>query len=251
MAEKINALLCVSSAVYRRYVDHWQDKFIKITHLPVEQFEWMNESPAIDDTLNNLEHYENLVFNELDSTRQFLAIVENAEKLEILENKVCFVANKDIASELEQKGLPAIEPLKADKAIDVVETMLRFRRTGPALLPTRKNRVNDIAGFLEELTIEVNELPVYKKVPLEDDTIDSYRNKIPKLKLDCVFFHSREAVNSIPAVFSNINFREMKNIAGNKVVAQKLIAADIPVSATLKDDLSALDGIIREVSHTD
>jgi len=250
MTKSVNALLCFSSAMYQRYVDHWQSNNIHIHHFPIDRFEWMSDSPAIKETLDNLEYYGNLVCSELDSTRQFLSIVEQADKLEKVKNKVCFAGNKEISAELEEKGIPAIEPLKENKAIDVVETMLRFRRTGPVLLPTRKNKVNDIAGFLEELEIEVNELPVYKKIGLDDKTIESYRRKTADLNPNYVFFHSREAVNSIPAVFKNIEFAETKNIALNKAVAQKMLAGDIPIAATLENELSDLGEVFEKISQS-
>jgi len=204
-----------------------------ILHLPLQQYQSISSSENISQALDHLPEYRNIVFSDLFATRYFLELISPTDLLQKMQNCVYFARNKKVYNLLNSRGIPAIRPQKNEKAIDVVEYMLQFKRFGATLYPCRKNSSDEIPGFLEELGIPVNELAVYKTKRLSPEVIASYTQAIEEDPPDAVLFHSIRSVNTLPSVFSMISMSDVKKIALNTHIAQKMEQQNIPADLIL------------------
>lgn len=205
-----------------------------ILHLPLQQYQSISSSENISQALDHLPEYRNIVFNDLFATRYFMELISPTDLLQKVENGVYFARTMEVFELLNSRGIPAIQPQKNEQAIDVVECMLQFKRLGPTLYPCQKNSSDEIPGFLEELGIPVNELAVYKTERLSQDDIGSYSQAIDQEPPQAVLFHSVRSVNTLPSVFSMLSMNNIKKIALNNRIAQKMEQQNIPADLILK-----------------
>jgi len=215
-----------------------------ILHLPLLRYESISTTNAISQALDHLSEYRNIVFNDLFAARFFMELIPPTELVQKMGNGVYFARNNEVFELLNSQGIPAIRPQKNEKAIDIVECMLQFKRLGPTLYPCRENSSDEIPGFLEELGIPVNELAVYKTKRLSRGDIDTYSEAIDKEPPQAVLFHSVRSVNTLPSVFSMISMNNVKKIALNGRIAQKMDQQNIPADIIIEPQQELLPQLV-------
>ena len=214
-----------------------------LLHLPLHRYQPISSSGAIDQALDHISEYRNIVFNNQLAANYFLRIISPSTLLKRVQNCVYFARSADAGSYLELKGIPAIQPQTGEKAIDIVQSMLQFKRLGATLYPCKKNSSDEIPGFLEELGIPVNELSVYKTQRLTSSDIASYESTIKEHPPDAILFHSNRSVNTLPTIFPMISMSEVKKIALNERIAQKMAQQNMPANLTLNPKMNLLKQI--------
>jgi len=218
----------------------------QIIHLPLGEPAAIEHSPQIDEVFEHFNSYKNVVLENARSAEYFFKLFEKRDEELSIDQQVFFARTTDAAKVAGRFDIPTIEPLVGSKAIDVVETMLRFRRLGPTLYPCHIKHPAEIPGLLEELGIPVNELPVWTDNELDNSTVASYRSIVGQNSPEVILFHSVTAVNTIPALFREIDFTVTKNIAVGERVAHKIQEQGWTVTHII-EDLNRISDFLKKI----
>ena len=195
-------------------------------HLPLIFYNALDTTKEIQDVLNNLNRFDNIVFGSPQNTTFFLEHLQKFPDATEELMAVCFARTEAIRLLLDRHDIPAIESYSGSKAIDLVESMLRFQRLGRTLYPCAEQSADDIPGFLEELDVECVELPCYRKEGPDEQTLKRYREQLEN-QPEAIFFHSVASVNQIPAAFPGLDLEEASCLAYSDAVLKKLEEAAI------------------------
>jgi len=193
----------------------------RVLHLPLETYQPVKNDTPIEEALNNLDRYENIVYGKKRNARFFLDWTRKSGKTEEVKQLVNLTTDGEAAELLEEEGIPAVYPGKSDP-ISLVELMLRLRRYGSTLYPTGSKKREEIPGLLQELDMEVIELELYTLAGPDRHLIDAYREKVNAQPPDIVIFHSSHSVNRIPAAFPNLDLSRTRIISANPGISNQL-----------------------------
>lgn len=199
-----------------------------LLHLPLEYYSSIDIS-TID--WEDPGAFENIVYGNKRNALFFLKEAKRRKVLEQVKKKVNLTLDKSTADFLEASGIPAISAFGESKPINLVEFMLRLRRTGSTLYPCGKHTREEIPGFLEELDIPVYELELYDLKGPNPEKLEEHREVLSRQKPDIVIFHSRSSVTRTLTAFPQLDFSTCVTVAGDVAVTQKLKEAGIPLSA--------------------
>ncbi|MDX1617990.1 MAG: uroporphyrinogen-III synthase [Balneolaceae bacterium] len=201
---------------------------LSLLHLPLEIYEPVGGPDPPDGLEAALGRVENIIYGRKRNARFLLRSVRQRGLLRRVKELLNLAADRRTACYLEDEGIPAVYP-GSDTPIDLVEFMLRFWRTGPALYPCGKNEQEEIPGLLQELDIPVREYELYRRAAPSSDALDQYRQQIGERPPDLIVCHSRRSVNRLRAAFPDLDLERAGIIAGNRGVAGKL--KDLKLSA--------------------
>ncbi|HYW34872.1 MAG TPA: uroporphyrinogen-III synthase, partial [Balneolaceae bacterium] len=129
------------------------------------------------------------------------------------------------------KGIPAVHPQKEERPVDLLEIMLRLRRTGKSLYPCGSHQAEELPGLLKELDIPVTELELFNLKGPTEKQLAVYQKKITENPPDIIIFHSRRSVNRIITAFPELDFSEAKIISADSGITEKLTGKGISVDA--------------------
>ncbi len=196
-------------------------------HLPLERYVPVEDKEPIEQELNRLGDYENIIHGRKRSAIFFMEQVERLDKLEDVQNRLNLALHQETADYLEERGVPAVLPGEETRGIKLVEFMLRLQRYGKTLYPCGNHESEDIPGFLQELDIEVTELPLFDLEGPEEDELEQFREQLDQASPDVVVFHNRRSVNRILAAFPELDFNKMTVVSADSAISDKLKDNDI------------------------
>lgn len=199
---------------------------VELMHLPLERYVEVES----EDVFENIEEYETIIYGNKRNAIFFLKQAMQHNALLLIKERVNLTLHKNTAGYLEQAGIPAISTAGEPKPINMVEFMLRLRRTGPALYPCGLHTKEEIPGFLEELDIPVREAGLYDLKGPAPENLKSYRSAVAGQQPDIIIFHSRKAVNRIQAAFPDLDFTSSTIISADRGVTNKLKETGIAVT---------------------
>lgn len=205
-------------------------------HLPLEHYLPVEDTGNIEQTFSQLDDYENIIHGRKRNAIFFMERVEQLDKLEEVQNTLNLALHQETADYLEEKGIPAVLPGQETRGIKLVEFMLRLQRYGKTLYPCGTHESEDIPGFLQELDIEVTELPLFELEGPGDEKLAEYRRQLAERSPDTVVFHNRRSVNRILAAFPNLDYEAVTVVSADSAITDKLedkdIEADIVASGS-------------------
>lgn len=206
-----------------------QSKNAEPLHLPLERYEPVKDPTDIEETLNELSEFENIIHSSLRNARYFMQQVDSYGKIEPVRQRLNLTKDEDTATFLEGAGVPAVCTYAGGKSINLVEFMLRLRRMGPTLYPCGSHRKEEIPGFLEELDIPVKELELFDMKGPKDEQLKVYKKELSEKEPEVILFHSRRSVNRTLAAFPELDYKNVKIISADKGISKKLSEKNIPV----------------------
>lgn len=196
-------------------------------HLPLERYVSLDNSDQVEEVLGKLEEYENIIHGRKRSAIFFMEKVQEFDKLKEVQNRVNLTIHQEVADYLEAQGIPAVLPGQETRGIKLVEFMLRLQRYGKTLYPCGTHESEDIPGFLQELDIEVTELPLFELEGPDETTLEKHRQQLAQTSPDTVVFHNRRSVNRILAAFPDLNYEEVTVVSADSAITDKLHDNDI------------------------
>jgi uroporphyrinogen-III synthase len=195
---------------------------IKPFHLPLEQFEYATDPDQHEALLQQLDSFQFVVYGGLKNARHFLTWMHETDAKSKIREKINVILNKAEADLLEAEGIPAIQPKKAGKPIDILEFLLRISLNGAVLYPCAEASSEEIPGLLEEMEMPVAEFMVCRSVPFDKEEIEEKRNLLKKADPDTILFHSRSSVIRTKAAFPGLDLESCILVAASAGVAHKM-----------------------------
>ncbi|HET6527260.1 MAG TPA: uroporphyrinogen-III synthase, partial [Balneolaceae bacterium] len=175
----------------------------------------------------------------------FVEKMKELERLNDVRERLNLALNQQAADYLEEESIPAIHPQANGKAINVMEFMLRTRRTGNTLYPCGDQTKEELPGFLQELDMPVKELILFTLEGPKEQELMKFREDIAASGPDAVIFHSRRSVNRTLAAFPDLNYDDIWVISGDQAVTDKLKEKGIAADAQAK---GSWESILEEVN---
>ncbi|NGP89265.1 uroporphyrinogen-III synthase [Fodinibius halophilus] len=223
-----------------------EDMPVSVLHYPLEWYEPVKDNEDVLDTLELLDEFENIVHGSKRNAQYFVDVVEEYDKMDAVRNQLNLTLNQHTADFLEEAGIPAVHPHAEGKAINLLEFMLRIKRIGNTLYPCGDKTSEDMPGLLRELDVPVEELVLFTLEGPEEMKLQEYRTDLAAHDPAFVIFHSRRAVNRIPAAFPNLDFSDAHIITGDQAVTDKLEAEEIEVDTQAEGSWDSVKEIIKE-----
>lgn len=201
----------------------------EVLHTPLEVYHARKDDTEISNCLEDLESYENIVYNSKRNAGFFLDQIDANNKKDTVQNSLNLTVDEPTFAYLENQGIAAVHPQNGSKPIDLVELMLRLKRLGKTLYPCGSHKREDFPGFLEELDIPVTELDVFDLEGPSNETLSAYQKKIAEEQPEIVIFHSRRSVNRTLAAFPDLDYNTLRIISADKGITKKLKEKNISV----------------------
>lgn len=207
-------------------------------HLSLEIYRPLEDRSKIEEALEELDRFEQVAYGSLRNARFFLEAVRDAGEMETLRGRVNLAVDARTSDWLEEQGIPAIRPQAGEspRAIDLMELLLRLRRTGPTLYPCGRETPEELPGLLRELEMPVEELVLFGNEGPGQERLERYREQLSENPPDAVVFHSRRAVVRTLAAFPGLDLEKAAVVSADRGITGKLeereIAADMEASGS-------------------
>lgn len=218
-----------------------------IVHRSLERYVPIEDTEAIESTLDDLDQYENIVYTNKRNAKFFLSYVEDFNRKEEVKHCLNLCSDPNAAEYLEENGIPAIYS-GHEKPIKMVEFMLRLRRFGKTLYPSGRHRRENIPGLLAELDIEIKVLEVLDLEGPAEEVLDRYRRETDLNGLTAVIFHSRRSVNRTLAAFKELEYSDKTVISGGREISGKLEEEGISVELQADGSWRSIFEKIKELT---
>lgn len=230
------------------------DEDLEPLHLPLEHYVPLEDTGKLSETLGSLDRFGQVAYGSLRNARFFLEAVRAEGSVEQLRQRVNLARDARTAAWLEEQGIPAIRPHAGEdgndedaaspRAIDLMELMLRLRRTGPTLYPCGKETPEELPGLLRELDMEVEELVLFENRGPGRDRLETYRRRLEERPPDAVVFHSRRSVVRTLAAFPSLDLERASVVSADTAITGKLeeegVTADLEASGSWRSVVKRL-----------
>jgi len=196
-------------------------------HLPLE---WIKTNAGItrDDLIQEIESNDIIVFGSYRNAHHFLDLIKEYNILEMIRQKLSFTTNRASADLLESNGVAGITSHPYNRAIHLLELILRLGQLRPALYPQAKNAQEEMPALFEELDVPCQTLPVCERVHPDSGHLDSYRKKLDSFDPDTVFIHDKDMIRYLKIAFPELDLQSLNIIAANKATEAELQGQSIP-----------------------
>ncbi len=229
-------------------------------HLPLERYVPLEDTGQRSETLEAMDRFGQVAYGSLRNARFFLDAVRSEGRMEQLRKRVNLARDARTAEWLEEQGIPAIRPHAGEsgdfnpdgassgspRAIDLMELMLRLRRTGPTLYPCGKETPEELPGLLRELDMEVEELVLFENRGPGRDRLETYRRRLEERPPGAVVFHSRRSVVRTLAAFPALDLERAAVVSADTAITGKLeeegVTADLEASGSWESVVERLAG---------
>jgi uroporphyrinogen-III synthase len=216
-----NTLITQEKKDCKELVIKLEERGAKILQCSLEKYVSLGD-PDIKDTLEQIEHYDNIIYGNLRNATFFFKHVYDEQILEKILNRINFALDQPTADFLEARGIPAITSAPYTKPIELIELMLRLGQTGSCLYPCGRHFKEELPGLLFELGIEFKELETYDRVGPSEQELERYRVMLQKDQPDIVVFHNIDSVRRMKIAFPDLNWEKIKTIALSMAIADKM-----------------------------
>lgn len=220
---------------------------VKPLHFPLEQFEYAPDPDQHEALLQRLDSFQFVVYGGLRNARHFITWMQETDSKSKLREKINLVMYKAEADLLEEEGIPAIQPKKAGKPIDILEFMLRISLNGAVLYPCAEASSEEIPGLLEEMEMPVAEFTVCRSVPFDKAEIEKKRNLLKQAEPDMILFHSRSSVIRTKAAFPDLDLASYTLVAASAGVAYKMRQENLEPDLTASGSWKSVIEVLKEV----
>ena len=240
------SILITSATEDSAEIKRWaEDRELTLMHLPLERYN-AQASQQADEAFDKLNEYETIVYGNLRNAVFFLQQVRQRNLTGQVRERVNLTLHQTTAEYLDREGIPAICSFGDPEPINLVEFMLRLRRTGPVLYPCGAHTKEEIPGFLEELDISVDELVLFDLEGPTEEELESYRTALTVGQPDVVVFHSRRSVTRTRAAFPKLDYAGSTIISADTGVTEKLEKAGIGVTFEADGDWKSIIELVNE-----
>ena len=226
-------------------IENLPDIQVKPLHFPLEQFEYAADPDQHEALLQQLDSFQFVVYGGLRNARHFLTWMHETDTKSKLREKINLVMNEAEADLLEAEGIPAIQPKKAGKPIDILEFMLRISLNGAVLYPCAEASSEEIPGLLEEMEMPVAEFTVCRSVPFDKAEIEMKREQLEKAGPDSILFHSRSSVIRTKAAFPDLDLASYSLVAASAGVAYKMRQENLEPDQTASGSWKAVIDVLK------
>ena len=205
------------------------DAEVEVLHFPLEIYVRVDEQESINETFDELDDFDNIVYGSLRNASFFMEQVEERGRKKEVRRRLNLTLDEETAEFLEEHEVPAVCSFAGGRSINLVEFMLRLHRMGPTLYPCGSHKKEEIPGFLEELDIPVRELELFNLEGPPEERLHAYRNRLSQQAPDRILFHSRRAVNRTLAAFPGLPYDKIEIISADEAISRKLEEQGISV----------------------
>lgn len=230
-----------------------EEEGAQIRHYPLERYRGLDNEEEVLESLRDMTEYENVVYGHRRNAVFFLDFVERHNLKEAVKERLNFAVDNETAHFLEANGIPAVKPAEDAKAIKLIEFMLRIRRLGTTLYPCGTEQKEEVPGLLQELEIEVDEIPLFELTGPEDEELEDFRIDVMADEPEVLIMHSRHAVNRVPAAFPELNLDDKVVVSASPGVTRHLQKKEIQVNVEADgnwvDVIDALSEYLEKAQH--
>lgn len=191
-------------------------------HLPLERYVPLSDLSRVKESLSESARCDQIAYANLRNARFFIGAVRETGQMEEVKQRVNLAQDPRTAAWLEEQGIPAIHPPAAGKAIDLMEFLLRLRRTGGTLYPCGKETAEELPGLLRELDMPVEELVLFQLEGPGNEKLEEYRQIVSRRQIGAVVFHSRRSVIRTFAAFPELDPETLTVISADSGITEKL-----------------------------
>jgi len=218
---------------------------ITLLHLPLESYVEADDREHEGGLSEALGPAENIIFGARRNAEFLLRRAQKDDLIEEARQRVNLAFDSYTVELLEEYGIPAVSP-EGGRPIDLVELMLRLRRTGQALYPCGGHAREEIPGLLRELDIPVTEYVLYDLEGPTKGELKEYRRRISAEPPDLIICHSRRSVNRLRAAFPGLDYDHTTIVAGDRAVAEKLKEYDLSSDYTAEGHWESIAEIVND-----
>lgn len=199
----------------------------EILHLPLE---WITTNSGItrEDLIQEIESNDIIVFGSYRNAHHFLDLIKQYNVLEMIRQKLSFTTNRASADLLESNGVAGITSHPYNKAIHLLELILRLGQLRPALYPQAKDVHEEMPALFEELDVPCNTLFVCERIHPDSGHLNSYRKKLESFEPDTVFIHDKDMIRYLAIAFPGLNLKSLNILTANQAVEAELQRQSIP-----------------------
>jgi uroporphyrinogen-III synthase len=237
-----NTLITQEKKDCKELVIKLEERGAKILLCPLEKYVPLSDSD-IKDTLEHIEHYDNIIYGNLRNATFFFEHIYDEQILEKILNRINFALDQPTADFLEDRGIPAITSAPYTKPIELIELMLRLGQTGSCLYPCGRHFKEELPGLLFELGIDFNELETYDRLGPSEQELERYRAMLQNDQPDIVVFHNIDSVRRTKIAFPDLNWDNIKTVALSAAIADKMRENRLNV-----DNVISLEDV-QEMNH--
>ncbi|MGM0459876.1 MAG: hypothetical protein ACQERO_11080 [Bacteroidota bacterium] len=195
----------------------------RFLHMPLEEFELSPDRMAEKMLAENVDNFTFVVYGNLRNATYFYNWIDQQNLVDEFRNLVHLTLDEPASDFLEDRGIPAIQPRKNARPIDLLEFMLRISKEGKTLYPACSNRAEEMPGLLQELEMDVAEFTICREKGLSTDRVEELQIDCYRNPPEAVLFHNRSSVNRALAAFPDLNFKQMTIFSGSAGVTKHLI----------------------------
>jgi hypothetical protein len=200
-----------------------QVQTLSLTYMPLESYSAWMDKEIEEQLIKRLDEFQFVLHGNLRNTRFFATWVQSKGLTESFQNMVHLAVNAATAAQLESVGLPAIQPKKGGKPIDILEFMLRISMEGLSLYPALEGKKEELPALLGELDLPVFEFPVCREVRVPEENLEEFRKRITERNFSHILIHNRSALTRIRTAFPDLDLKKSGIISGSPGVTTKLI----------------------------
>lgn len=215
-----------------------------VLHMPLERYQY-SEGAETAAVIEKLDDFETILHGSSRNARFFIEWMKKHSLKDRVKEKIHFTIDPRAAGLLEEQAIPAIMP-EGNKAVDLLELMLRLRRIGKSLYPTGAGKTDEIPGLLQELDMEVREMELFTREGPSREQLDNYRTQLNRRDPDVVIFHSRRSVTRTITAFSDLQLEEKKIISADSAVSKKLEEHNVTPDFEAKGTWHSIQKIIEQ-----
>lgn len=239
-----SVLLTAAAEDTEQFRSALEQQQVNLQYCPLEKYELLKENQQIEDTLQQLDAFENIVHGSKRNAKFFVQKLKQYDKIEAARDQLNLAVDQHTADFLEEAGIPAVHPHSDGEAIDLMEFMLRIKRLGDTLYPCGDETAEDLPGFLQELDMPVEELVLFTLEGPGEQKLQEYQKEVMAQQPGIIVFHSRRSVNRTLAAFSDLNYEEAHVISAARAVTDKLQDEDVEIDVQAD---GSWDSILKEV----
>ncbi len=196
-------------------------------HLPLEWIE-TNAEITYDTLAQEIHGNDIIVLGSYRNTCHFLDLIDQFELQESARVKLNFTMNQASAELLEANGVPGISSHPHNKAIHLLELIIRLGQLRPAVYPQLEHALEEMPALFEELDVPCHTLPVCKRKHPDTDQLNIYRQRLAADKPDYVLIHDKDMIRYLAVAFPELDLQSVKIIAANQTIEAELKKASIP-----------------------
>ncbi len=203
-----------------RYIDSGDEEW---RHYPLQQIFPTDVSKALQEHLGEDHEIQNIIHSTKINAEHFLKALRENGLEDRIKDCVHFVVDQESFDYLNDQGFAVLLP-PASRIIDLMEFMLRLKRTGLTLCPGGDPKEEEIPDFLHELGIDFIRIQVSETQPADSEMLRIYHTGLKETPPTTILTHSETLPAQLNALFPEMPDTQIKWLPVNEDVRQKLVS---------------------------